>query len=245
MRITWARYRRGSRSSSIVCRKNRYVNEPGTRYLYSNFGYATLGLAIERAGTQPFMDQVDTGILAPLGMARSAMEATPLVRENLAYGYHRAPDGPASRADGGRELDGRGYRVPSGALFSTITDLAKFAAWEMGAGPAGILNKETQDANYGRAFFYIQTAGRGGAARAGRLRGDPGRGGPLGPVTTDRPRPSSRGCSAPTPRPEHDYDTWLVLADLPGADLPDTSPVAADVRDPPSPPLRPHRPVRP
>ena len=37
--------------------------------------------------------------------------------------------------------------------------------------------------------------------------------------------------SAPTPRPEHDYDT-LVLADLPGADLPDTSPVAADVRDP-------------
>ncbi len=37
--------------------------------------------------------------------------------------------------------------------------------------------------------------------------------------------------SAPTPRPEHDYDT-LVLADLPDADLPDTSPVAADVRDP-------------
>ena len=87
-------------------------------------------------------------------MARSAMDATPLVRENLAHGYQRAADGTASRAAGDSELDGRGYRVPNGAMFSTITDLAKFAAWELGEGPAGILKKETQDANYGRAFFY-------------------------------------------------------------------------------------------
>ena len=42
--------------------------------------------------------------------------------------------------------------MPNGALFSTVTDLAKFVAWELGEGPAGILKKETQDANYARAF---------------------------------------------------------------------------------------------
>lgn len=140
-----------------------YVNEPGTTYLYSNIGYATLGIAIERAGRQPFIDQVDTRILKPLGMSRSGMEATPAMRTNLAHGYRRAPDGAASRAVADRELEGRGYRVPNGALFSTMNDLATFISWELGEGPATILKKATQDANYARAFFSNpqMTAGYG------------------------------------------------------------------------------------
>jgi CubicO group peptidase (beta-lactamase class C family) len=59
-----------------------YANEPGTTYLYSNIGYASLGLAVERAGGQPFIDQVKARILAPLGMSRSAMDATPEIRRN-------------------------------------------------------------------------------------------------------------------------------------------------------------------
>ena len=39
-------------------------------------------------------------------------------------------------------------------MFSTINDLAKFVAWELGEGPSALLKKETQDANYARAFFY-------------------------------------------------------------------------------------------
>jgi CubicO group peptidase (beta-lactamase class C family) len=50
--------------------KTSYVNEPGTTYLYSNVGYATLGLAIERAGRQPFIDQVRDRILVPLVTAK-------------------------------------------------------------------------------------------------------------------------------------------------------------------------------
>jgi len=57
--------------------QTKYVNEPGTTYLYSNIGYATLGLAIERAGRQPFIDQVRERILVPLGMSRSAMVPRP------------------------------------------------------------------------------------------------------------------------------------------------------------------------
>ena len=129
-----------------------YANEPGTTYLYSNIGYASLGLAIERAGGRPFIEHVEQRILRPLGMTRSSMEPTPAIRMNLAHGYQRRQT-EVSRANADRELEGRGYRVPNGALFSTVTDLAKFLSWQLGEGPAGILKKETQDANYARAFF--------------------------------------------------------------------------------------------
>jgi CubicO group peptidase (beta-lactamase class C family) len=137
--------------------ETKYVNEPGTTYLYSNIGYATLGLAIERAGRQPFVDQVRDRILVPLGMSRSAMgDASPAVRANLAHGYQLDEKSrKVSREDADRGLDGRGYRVPNGGLFSTVNDLAKFAAWEVGDGPSGILKKEAQEANYSRALFYI------------------------------------------------------------------------------------------
>jgi CubicO group peptidase (beta-lactamase class C family) len=136
--------------------ETRYVNEPGTTFLYSNIGYAALGLAVERAGRQPFVDQVRDRIFVPLGMSRSAMgDASATVRANLAHGYQRGEgSGAPSRAAADRALDGRGYRVPNGGMFSTVNDLAKFAAWEVGDGPPGILRQDTQEANYSRAFFY-------------------------------------------------------------------------------------------
>jgi len=150
-----------------------YANEPGTTYLYSNIGYASLGLAIERAGGRPFIAQVAERILQPLGMSRSGMEATTAMRENLAHGYQRNQAGVVSRANADREIDGRGYRVPNGALFSTINDLARFVSWELGEGPEGILNKATQDANYARAFFSnaAMTSGYGVGFTVSR-RGD-------------------------------------------------------------------------
>jgi D-alanyl-D-alanine carboxypeptidase len=130
-----------------------YVNEPGTTYLYSNIGYASLGLAIERAAGKPFTAFVTDRILKPLGMSRTAWEPSAELRRDLAHGYQRPRDGrAASRSSADRELEGRGYRVPNGALFSTVTDLTKFVAWEMGEGPEGILKKETQTANYARVF---------------------------------------------------------------------------------------------
>lgn len=129
-----------------------YANEPGTTYLYSNIGYASLGLAIERAGGQPYVDQVTERILKPLGMTRSAFEPNATIQHDLAHGYQRQNDKP-NRTAPDRELEGRGYRVPNGALFSTVNDLSKFVAWELGEGPAAILPKAVQEANYTRAFF--------------------------------------------------------------------------------------------
>ena len=139
----------------------RYQYEPGTQYLYSNIGYATLGLALEQAAGQSFTGYVEDQILKPLGMSRTAWEATPAIRTNLAHGYARRQD--ASGAPAGdrtgpdRELEGRGYRVPNGALFSTINDLAKFVVWELGGGPATVLKREIQTANYARVYSSTST----------------------------------------------------------------------------------------
>jgi CubicO group peptidase (beta-lactamase class C family) len=140
----------------------RYQYEPGTQYLYSNIGYATLGLALEQAAGQSFTGYVEAQILKPLGMSRTVWEATPAIRTNLAHGYARRQDGSGAptgdRSGPDRELEGRGYRVPNGALFSTVNDLAKFVVWELGGGPATVLKRETQTANYTRVYTSTSTA---------------------------------------------------------------------------------------
>lgn len=128
-----------------------FALEPGTAYLYSNIGYATLGLAIERAAGKPYVDVVTDNIFKPLRMTGSAFVPTSTMRETLAHGYV-ARDGKGDRTQPDQELDGRGYRVPNGAILSTITDLAKFVAWELGDGPQGVLKKDTQEANYRRVY---------------------------------------------------------------------------------------------
>ena len=67
---------------------------PGTRFSYSNFGYALLGRAIERAGGQPYGDFVRTAILGPVGATGMRLGRTLLA--------DRAPD-EARYHDGDRK----------------------------------------------------------------------------------------------------------------------------------------------
>src|SRR5436190_1818100 len=53
-----------------------YQYEPGTRYLYSNIGFASLGIALSRAAREPYTSYVEQHILAPLGMTHTAFEPT-------------------------------------------------------------------------------------------------------------------------------------------------------------------------
>jgi CubicO group peptidase (beta-lactamase class C family) len=149
-----------------------YAHEPGTQYLYSNIGYASLGVALSRAAGQPFTAFIETHIIRPLQMSRTAFAPTADLRTDLATGYTRR-DGKPEHSGPDREMDGRGYRVPNGALISTVADLAKFVAWELGEGPAGILNKDTQTSNYSRVYSANSslTSGYGLGFQATR-RGD-------------------------------------------------------------------------
>lgn len=149
-----------------------YAHAPGTEYLYSNIGYASLGLAVERAGGKPFTEQVMDGIVKPLGMTRTAWEATPALRGDLAHGYMRR-DGRPDRSQPDRELEGRGYRVPNGAILSTVNDLARFVIWEIEAPGVPVIEQETQRFNYARTYSAngAMTSGYGLGFMATR-RGD-------------------------------------------------------------------------
>lgn len=132
-----------------------WAHEPGTKYLYCNIGYALLGVALGRAAGQPFTAYIRDQILQPLGMTRSGFEASDAMRPLLARGYQIGKDGSADHAPADREWNGRGYRVPNGGLISTLGDLAKFVAWELGSGPDTILKRASQQDNYTR----LMTAG--------------------------------------------------------------------------------------
>ena len=107
--------------------------EPGTRYQYSNIGYAMLGGAVERAGSQPFMAQVTEHLLAPLGMESSIFFPTPEFEDRIAAGVTVNDDGSLDAETPAREHEGRGYKVPNGALYSTVADLGVFLRFLTGA----------------------------------------------------------------------------------------------------------------
>jgi CubicO group peptidase (beta-lactamase class C family) len=131
--------------------RTRYAHEPGTRYLYSNIGYAALGAALARAAGRPFTDYVRDEILNPLGMTRTAFTVTSEIAPHLAKGY-AVRQGELDGAGPEREHEGRGYKVPNGALYTTVGDLAKFLAFELGHGPSSVLSEKTRDENYSRVY---------------------------------------------------------------------------------------------
>jgi D-alanyl-D-alanine-carboxypeptidase/D-alanyl-D-alanine-endopeptidase len=138
-----------------------YAHEPGTKYLYCNIGYALLGLALGRAAGQPFTTYVRDQILQPLGMTSSGFEATEPMRPLLSRGYEVGKDGKIEWTSADTEWNGRGYRVPNGGLISTMKDLAKFVAWELGGGPDSVLKRETQTDNYSRVMTAAGDMGGG------------------------------------------------------------------------------------
>jgi CubicO group peptidase (beta-lactamase class C family) len=129
--------------------KTRYESVPGTRYSYSNIGFAALGLALERASGMPYLAWQRERILEPLQMDHTRFDIDPSFTRDLAIGYVVGKDGKIDADESARELrDGRGYRVPIGCIFTTIDDLSRFVAFELGHGPESVLPHASLDRAY-------------------------------------------------------------------------------------------------
>jgi len=127
--------------------QTRYAHEPGTRYSYSNIGYAILGAALSRAAGQPFVDYMDQRIFKPLGMTSTFFEPNDGMRPRLAKGYIKEEEAIDAET-AAREHQGRGYKVPNGAIYTTVEDLARFVAFQMGAEAPAVLKKESLDESF-------------------------------------------------------------------------------------------------
>jgi CubicO group peptidase (beta-lactamase class C family) len=113
---------------------------PGTRFEYSNLGYAILGRVITTVTGAAYPDYVRHRLLHPLGMMRTGYEAeefeTPGEQvtgsAGTARGYRRTPDGWAEVG-----FDPAGAFAPMGGIFSCVTDLARWVAGFAAAFPPG------------------------------------------------------------------------------------------------------------
>lgn len=129
--------------------KTQYKTVPGTQYSYSNIGFAALGLALERASGTPYLTWQRERILQPLQMNCTRFDVDPSIERDLAVGYVVGKDGKIDADESARELrDGRGYRVPIGCIFTTVDDLSRFLAFELGHGPESVLPHATLDSAY-------------------------------------------------------------------------------------------------
>jgi CubicO group peptidase (beta-lactamase class C family) len=102
--------------------------EPGTKWAYSNHGFATLGQIVEDVSGLPFGTYLRERVLDPLGMDSSDLARTERVRSRLATGYQLRGRGLVPVTD--RE------NVPAGAgsAYSTTTDMTRYVAALLGAG---------------------------------------------------------------------------------------------------------------
>jgi D-alanyl-D-alanine carboxypeptidase len=128
----------------------KFQFEPDTHYLYSNIGYAILGAALSRAVRQPYTEYMKENFFDPLGMEHTAFEPNPRIQDKIAKGYDIQEDGKVDGETPAREHQGRGYKVPNGAMYTTVGDLAKFIAFELGEGPDKVIKKETLEDNFSR-----------------------------------------------------------------------------------------------
>ena len=113
---------------------------PGTRFEYSNLGYAILGRIITAVTGMAYPDYIRHRLLTPLGMTRTGYEAEefelPGQRatgpEGIARGYRRSPAGWAEVG-----YDPLGAFAPMGGIFSCVRDLARWVAGFAAAFPPG------------------------------------------------------------------------------------------------------------
>lgn len=107
----------------------------GRRHHYSNPGFALLGAVVARLRGKPWGDALQEEVLDPLGMARTSL----LPRQPAAGGFAVHPWADVMVPEAVQET---GVMAPAGELWSTVDDLARWAAFLAGGHPE-VLAEET------------------------------------------------------------------------------------------------------
>ena len=111
-------YRRGLRIQA----------EPGTRFTYTDHGFATLGQLVEDVSGKALDRYLRERVFKPLGMANTDLVRSELVRSHLATGYKLGSHGARAVTD---------YEVVTagaGSVYSTAGDMARYVAALLGGG---------------------------------------------------------------------------------------------------------------
>ncbi len=105
---------------------------PGQSSLYSNFGVSLLGPLVHRVSGQPYEQYIRTQVLQPLEMHSTYWDPDVVPTDRLARPHVAGPEGQPALV---REW-AMGAAGPAGGLYSSVEDLARFAAFSLSAWPA-------------------------------------------------------------------------------------------------------------
>jgi D-alanyl-D-alanine-carboxypeptidase/D-alanyl-D-alanine-endopeptidase len=109
----------------------RFTAVPGTRYEYSNFGYALVGRVITNVAKRNYAAYVTDQFLKPLGMRATTYDIATIPEAHRAVGYRWENDAwqeePAL---------GPGAFGAMGGLATSANDYARYVAWVLSAWPA-------------------------------------------------------------------------------------------------------------
>jgi CubicO group peptidase (beta-lactamase class C family) len=107
-------------------------NPPGTKFVYSNFGYSLLGIALGRAGRMSFHDVVQKWVIGPYGMKSTVWEQKEVPADRMASGYVSLEKGTLKPAP----PMNLGADDPSGGIYSTVRDMSRYLSAQLAAYPA-------------------------------------------------------------------------------------------------------------
>ncbi len=139
-------------------------HDPGSRFHYSNTGFALLGALVERVRGAVWHEVLRAEVLEPLGMGRT----TPLPGAPHAGGFAVHPWADVMLPE---PLEDTGVMGPAGQLWSTAGDLCRWAAFltrgddrVLGAGPLALMRRPAcpPDAGDGSAYGLGLQLWRGG-----------------------------------------------------------------------------------
>lgn len=99
------------------------LHEPGSKYLYTSYGFNLLGCAVETASGQSFMRTLTERVFKPAGMDRMREDSVAAIIPHRAQGYRKTEQGELLNS----RLADTSYKIPGGGLCSTVDDLARFA----------------------------------------------------------------------------------------------------------------------
>ena len=155
--------------------------EPGSRWMYSNYGFVLLGAIIEKISGQSYYDYVRDHVYKPAGMTLTASDPEDQVVANRSVGYMR-PRGVAGLQPNTDTLPYRG--MAAGGGYTTVEDLLRFANALtshklLNAQYTTLLTTGKVDAGGGKYAYGFNEQTAGGVRSIGHGGGAPGMNGDL------------------------------------------------------------------
>lgn len=129
---------------------------PGTKFIYSNQGYAIAGAMLERAAGQPWETLMSTKLFPACVMPNAGFGApASLGKTNQPWG-HLLKEGRFVPVPPGPEADNPPAIGPAGTVHCTIEELARYAAWHARGQRTGTVSLKKE------SFIKLHTPPEGG-----------------------------------------------------------------------------------